>query len=275
MRVYIMTDMEGVAGVLNFPDWTGPSGRYYELGKELLTAEVNAAIDGLFAGGATEIVVADGHGAGAITGVQLDPRVELMRGWPTRWPLLLDESYDAVAYVGQHAKAGTPFAHLAHTQSLGYRDLTINGVSVGEFGQFALCAGELGIPVIFGSGDRAFCAEAEVLVPGIVTVEVKRGTSPGSGNELDEEAYTRKNAAAIHMHPSVARARIRAGAEAAAHLYADGQRPMPPALEAPYELNVRLRPNDERGPMRAHNVSGAGVAAVMNMPYQLEEDGEA
>ena len=117
MKLYLMTDLEGVAGVMNFEDWCTPGTRYYELAKEFLTLEVNAAVEGFFEGGATEITVADGHGPGAISPKLLDRRVELMRGWPTGWPALLDDSCDAVAWVGQHAKAGTEYAHLAHTQS--------------------------------------------------------------------------------------------------------------------------------------------------------------
>ena len=181
MRIYLMTDLEGVAGVVNHDDWCMATSRYYEMAKELLTREVNAAVEGFFAGGATEIVVADGHGAGGINPLLLDPRVEYMRGWPEGWPLLLDKSYDAVAWVGQHAKAGTPYAHIAHTQWFNYLDLSINGVSIGEFGQFAMCASELGIPAVFLSGDRAATLEARALFPDIETAEVKRGTTPGTG----------------------------------------------------------------------------------------------
>lgn len=66
MKIYVMTDMEGVCGVVNHDDWVTPQGRYYAEGKRLLTMEVNAAIDGFAAAGATEIVVADGHGYGGI-----------------------------------------------------------------------------------------------------------------------------------------------------------------------------------------------------------------
>jgi len=66
VKVYVMTDMEGVAGVLNFEEWTGPGRPYYELAKEFLTLEVNAAIDGLLEGRATDILVQDAHGPGGI-----------------------------------------------------------------------------------------------------------------------------------------------------------------------------------------------------------------
>lgn len=82
MKIYIMTDMEGVAGVIDRENYVMFESRYYELGKELLTKEVNAAIEGFFEAGAREILVADGHGSGAINQLLLDPRVDLIRGFP-------------------------------------------------------------------------------------------------------------------------------------------------------------------------------------------------
>lgn len=80
MRIYLMTDLEGVAGVRNFEEWTGPGKPYYALAQKLLTREVNAAIDGFFAGGTEFVLVEDGHGPGATDITRLDPRVELLRG---------------------------------------------------------------------------------------------------------------------------------------------------------------------------------------------------
>lgn len=213
-KVYIMTDLEGVAGVIDSENWCQPDSRYYELAKEFLTNEVNAAVDGFVAGGAKEILVADGHGCGAINPKLLDRRAEFLRGWGKGWPCGLEEGcWDAVAWVGQHAKARTEFAHLAHTQGMGYLNLSINGISIGEFGQLALCASQLGIRAIFGSGDKAFALEAQELIPGIETVSVKRGTSPSKGDELDADAYRRKNAGAIHRAPERACELIRDGAK--------------------------------------------------------------
>jgi D-amino peptidase len=216
VKIYVMTDMEGVAGVLNFQEWTGPGKPYYPVARELLTQEVNAAVEGLFAGGATEIVVSDAHGPGGINITQLDPRVQLQRGWPDEtWPLSLDSSYQAVVWVGQHAKACTPYGHLCHTQSLEYINETVNGVSIGEFGELALCAGELGVRCIFATGDEAFTKEAQALVPGIETVAVKWGLKSGAGENLTEDQYLYHVSSARHLHPVQARERIRAGAERA------------------------------------------------------------
>ena len=74
--MYIITDIEGVAGITNWQDFGRPNRMYYELGKELTTREINAACEGFFAAGATEIVVDDAHGRGGIN--QLDPRVQIL-----------------------------------------------------------------------------------------------------------------------------------------------------------------------------------------------------
>ena len=213
MRVYVMTDREGVAGVQDFQNWTSPGCPYYPLARQLLTQEVNAAIDGFFAGGASSILVADGHGPGAVDNQDLDPRVEYMRGWPESWPLGLEEGgYDYLAFVGQHAKSRTPFSNMTHTQGCRYLELSINGKAIGEFGQLTLCASQLGVRTIFASGEQALAREAEDLVPGIETVTVKRRTRPGRGDECSEAGYRARNGSAVHQHPERARALIRAGA---------------------------------------------------------------
>ena len=263
------TDLEGVAGVLNFKDCVFESGRFFEESRTLLTMEINAAVDGLLAGGATEIVVAAGHGGGcgAVNISLLDERAKFQRGWPRGpYPLGLDKSYDAVAFVGRHAKAGTEYAHLAHTQNLRIIDLSVNGISVGEFGQIALCAGELGIPVIFGSGDKAFTKEAVELVPGIETVAVKEGLMSGKGDECTPDAYTARNAAAIHLHPETARELIRKGAKKAIERYSKEKFGIV-KLQPPYKLVCVFR-GDEKNPkttkVKTHPDS---ISELMNKPF--------
>lgn len=250
MRIMLMTDMEGVAGVKNAEDWIKPDSRYYAVGCRLLTLEVNAAVEGFFSAGAKYVQVADGHGAGAIDIELLDPRVEYARGWPPGgWPFGLDKEFNGVAWVGQHAKASTECAHLAHTQSFDYIDLSVNGVSIGEFGQFAMCAAELGVPAFFGSGDLAFTKEAEALVPGIVTCAVKRGVTSGTGEECTRDEYERRNAGAVHVPPTRARGMIRTAAEAAAWSLKKSAPPLMP-LKAPFERVTILRPANAGEPKR-------------------------
>ncbi|MHB0858625.1 MAG: M55 family metallopeptidase [Anaerolineae bacterium] len=275
MRVYLMTDMEGVAGVLDHDNWCQPPGsrypgRYYDLGREFLTLEVNAAVDGLFAGGAEAVTVSDGHGAGGINPNLLDERARLLRGWPTGWPVGLDAGYDAVAWVGQHAKAGTTLAHIAHTQWFNYIDLSVNDVSIGEYGQLALCAGELGLPALFASGDRAFCEEAQRLTPGVVTVAVKEGLEPDDGRTLDTNAYMAHNLAAIHLQPQAARKVIRQGAlDAARRFCSDGDACQPLHLQAPYERVTLLRRDESHDSVRVHRCRHPdSIAALLNQPLE-------
>ncbi|NLN77554.1 MAG: M55 family metallopeptidase [Armatimonadetes bacterium] len=240
MKIAIMTDLEGVAGVIDSVNWCHSHSRYYEIAKELLTEEVNAAINGFRSGGANEFFVIDGHGCGAIDIRLLDEDAQLSRGWVGPWPFGIDTSFDAVAWVGQHAKAGTEKAHLCHTGSMNKIDYSVNGLSIGEFGMFAFCAAELGIPSIFGSGDEAFTVEAYSLIPGIETVSVKRGVAVGAGEECDPDQYRVRNAGAVHLQPRRARKLIEQGAKTAAQRFAKGEfkiiLPTPP-----YESNVTYR----------------------------------
>ncbi len=274
MKVYIITDMEGVAGVLDHDNWCQPKengypGRYYDLGREFLTREVNAAIEGLFLGGASEVVVSDGHGAGGIAPALLDGRASLLRGWPGGFPCGLDATYDAVVWVGQHAKASTPRAHLAHTQWFNYLDLEVNGVSIGEFGQLAMCAAELGVPAIFGSGDEAFCREAAALAPGIATIAVKRGLQPDGGELLHTAAYMAHNLSALHQGLEVARRAICKGAkDALLRLQRDPESFSGVALKSPYERVTLFRPDEPGGPRRIDRaLHPESVISLLNLPF--------
>lgn len=189
MKVYLMTDLEGVAGVWtweNRDDHTQINVEYRLMARRLLTAEVNAAIEGLMSGGATQIIVNDGHGAGSTIDIeQLDPRVSLIHGRSRPfWLPLLDESCDATVLVGAHAKAGTPAANLCHSMSGQIRNYTFNGISHGEIGMQAMIAGHFGVPMVFLSGDVHACREVEGFIPGVVTAAVKQGLSSLSAATL-------------------------------------------------------------------------------------------
>ncbi|MDA1191618.1 MAG: M55 family metallopeptidase [Candidatus Poribacteria bacterium] len=274
MRIYIMTDLESVAGVRDFEDWCIPGGREYDRAMKLLTLEVNAAIEGFASAGATEFMVADGHGRGAINIELLDPRAEMRRGWPLGWPLGLDDGhYDALAFIGQHAKAGTEFAHLAHTQGLNYIDLSVNGVSIGEFGQLAMCASELGIRTIFGAGDLAFSVEAQALISGIETVVVKRGLRPGSGDEMLADDYGKRNTAAVHLQPKQARKLIRKGARNALKRMKKEAFGLIP-LQAPFHRAGKFRPAEKGGPVLVSSETHpTSVVGMMNLPFNRVPEG--
>lgn len=267
MRIYLMTDLEGVAGVQNPLEWTRPGQPYYPLARQLLTQEVNAAVEGFFAGGATLVRVVDGHGPGAVDVADLDPRVEYQRGWATSWPLGLEEGgFDAVTWVGQHAKARTPQANMAHTQGFGYLELSINGTAIGEFGQLAMCASFVGVRSIFAAGEQALADEARALVPGIETVAVKRGLKPGRGDECTEDEYRRRNGSAVHQHPVRARELIRAGTECAVRRAAEEDFGIIP-LQPPFRRTVVLRATEDQ-PVRYDTAEHPDdLCALMAAPF--------
>lgn len=271
VKVYIMTDMEGVAGILDSEHWCRLESRYYDLGKEFLTLEVNAAIEGFALAGATEFLVADGHGWGGINPKLLDPRAELARNWaPPPYPFSLERGFHFAAWVGQHAMSRTPFAHIPHTGNMGVFETTINGQPVGEFGEMALCASQLGVRTIFGSGDLAFTKEAQALVPGIETVAVKRGTTPGRGDECDAQAYGKRNLGAIHMQPERARDLIREGARRALQRAKADERLGLVPLKPPYERVTILRAQGEQPKRIGRSSHPEDVIALMNAPLKFE-----
>jgi D-amino peptidase len=272
--------MEGVAGVMNVLDWVTPQSRYYETGKRLLTLEVNAVIDGLAQHGFDEIIVSDGHGAGAIDIELLDSRAKLVRGWPCQdgpysyWPLGMDHTFDAIAYVGQHAKAGTEFSHMTHTGTWDFIDYAINGISICEYGQGAFAGCEFDIPVIFASGEKALCLEAEELTPWAVTAAVKEGNIGGKGDELDYEEYMHFYEGAIHLQPVKARELIKEKAsQAGADFQRQRQKFKPLKLKSPYEVKVKLRRSETRKKVliveAVHQTSISG--AFNNMIKKLVE----
>ncbi len=238
MRAYVVTDIEGAAGVSRWEqggrDGDTPA---KQAAMRLLTAEVNACVDGILdAVPGAEVVIWDGHGNGAIVFEDLHPRARLIARGPISAPYLLDRGFDALYFVGQHAMAGTPGATLCHTYSSKTVEyFRLNGVPMGEFGCRAAMAGELGIPTVFVSGDDKAVAEAKALLPGIVGVAVKEGL----GLEL-----------ALHLPVVEARARIREGAAEAIRRAGE----IPPVMVAPpYELEVRYLAGQAAPPRLAGN----------------------
>lgn len=267
MKIFIMTDMEGACGVLNHDDWVMQTGRYYEEGKKLLTLEVNAAVEGFFRAGADEVVVLDGHGAGGINHLLLDNRTAYIRSSVGPYPFSLDKSCDAIAWVGQHAKAGTEYAHIAHTGWFNILDFKINGVSVGEFGQMAMLASFLGIKSIFGSGDEAFTHEAKALVGGIETVSVKKGLTPGKGDETNCDTYRNRNLSAIHIHPEKARELIGDGAERALYRFIHDRDSFKLIdIRPPYKKEVRYRQDGSTPAYEAYSEHSVSLIELMNNP---------
>ncbi|MFZ0343145.1 MAG: M55 family metallopeptidase [Gaiellaceae bacterium] len=183
MRVHIISDMEGVAGIVKWLQVSGGE-KLYDEGRALYTEEINAAVRGAKAAGATEIVVMDCHGAGgaydfnSLLPELLDPACEyvVQREW-TEYTAFLEAGCDAALFVGMHAMAGTADGVLSHTVSgQAWQSLSFNGTLVGETGINAALCGHWGVPVVLVTGDRAVCKEAkDLLGDRLTTVEVKEG----------------------------------------------------------------------------------------------------
>jgi D-amino peptidase len=230
LKVFISIDMEGLAGVVNGTD-VQPTRPEYPYFRTVMAGEANAAIDGAFRAGATEVVVRDSHGnKDNIVPGDLDPRARLIRGASTGGKNMMegiDSTFGAVVFVGFHAKAGTPNAILAHTSTGNVVDISINGVSLPEGGYNALVAGLYGVPVVFAAGDRALVEQITGLLGPIETVATKA--------EL---------AGAINgLAPKAAQEAIRAGVERAVR---DRAKAKPYHLSPPYTMTLRVK--QERPP---------------------------
>lgn len=192
MRVLIMTDMEGVSGIVVWEQVNGGA-PLFEEGRRLYTEEINAAVRGARAAGAQEVVVVDCHGAGggwtfnSLVPELLHPECEWVahHAW-SRYTELLEQGCDAALLLGMHARAGTPDGVLCHTISTTtWRNLYFNDQVVGEIGINAALCGHYGIPVLLVSGDEAACREARALLgAALVTVAVKRGLTRYSARQV-------------------------------------------------------------------------------------------
>jgi len=188
MKIYILADLEGVCGVVH-PDQTIVAGPKYEKAREWLTLEVNAAVQGAIEGGATEVLVLDGHGmsnACNLIAENLHEDARYIQGVPwLDYPQSLDSSFDGLFQIGAHAMAGTKAAILEHTMSSGsWVEMRINGVPTGEIGLIAAIAGSYGVPFVMVSGDDKACAEAAAIVPEVERAIVKRGITRHSADML-------------------------------------------------------------------------------------------
>jgi D-amino peptidase len=190
LKVYMFTDLEGIAGVDHWDDRQGQShqvSRRYRQMRELFMGEVNAAIDGAFAGGATSVVLSQGH-ADSVIYEMADERVEVIMGGRETWLTHLDASFDAAFFVGAHAMAATPGATLAHSFNHGTRKRWwLCGQEIGELGAVAAIAGGHGVPLVLATGDDKLCAEASRLIPEIETAQVKAGIELHCARHLSRE----------------------------------------------------------------------------------------
>jgi D-amino peptidase len=223
MKVFISTDFEGVAGIVDW-DQILATGRDYELGRRLLIDETNAVIDGAAEAGASEFVVNDSHSfMRNIPPAELHGRASYIAGKHKPLYMMegLDSSFDAIFFVGYHGSIGASQAILSHSYNpRAIWEVKINGRVVGETALNALVAAHYGVPIVLVTGDQVTASEAREIVPDVECVVVK-------------ESITRY--AASNLHPQVACERLRQGAMRAIQGLA---RHKPPAFAQPVRLEV-------------------------------------
>src|SRR5438034_3398821 len=192
MRIIIFCDMEGVSCIETWEQVSGGTALYEEC-RKLYTGEMNAAVRGARAAGASEVVVVDCHGAGgaysfkSFVPERLESGAEYVFGYPwARYIEPFERGCDAILFVGAHAMAGTADGVLCHTVSTeAWYNASINGTLVGESGILAAIAGSFGVPAVFVSGDAATCREVQALCgQEVVTAAVKEGLGRYSARSL-------------------------------------------------------------------------------------------
>lgn len=223
MKIYIITDLEGPAMVSRFTQTRDVTPEEKRRSMYFLTGEVNACVDGILDFDAdAQVVVWDGHGSGGIDERAFHPNAKLIARGPIRAPYYLDESYDALMFVGQHARMGTDgvLCHTYSSKTIEY--YRINRVEMGEFGCRALMAGTMEVPTVFLSGDDKAVEEARALVPNICGAAVKQAL----GREL-----------ALHLsHRAACELIRRTAAEACGRIGEIEPYYLPP----PYEQEIRV-----------------------------------
>jgi len=222
-RIFISVDMEGIGGI-GTSSMVSSGSKDYELGRKLMTAEINAVVAAILEAGPAQIVVNDSHGdMQNLLHTELDPRVEYIQSniKPLGMVQGLDGTFDGVFLIGYHAMAGTENGFLAHTGSGNVKGLWINNVEVGEAGLNAYFAGSVGVPVLLASGDKTFTEEIKKLMPVRVVV-----TKEAIGA-----------AAAKLLHPDAVRKELQAQTRAAMK---DIGKVKPLASQGPVEFKIKV-----------------------------------
>ncbi|MFH0938815.1 MAG: M55 family metallopeptidase [Planctomycetota bacterium] len=176
MKFFVMVDMEGISGIVKSTQIRSGEVEYARA-RQYLCQDVNACVDGLFAGGATAVVVRDTHSTGFnFIFDMLDPRAEYLQGNGGR-PRMPDIAHmDGLVLLGYHAMAGTDDAVLEHTMSSKtWQNFWLNDKLAGEIAIDAGIAGDAGVPTILVTGCDKTCHEARQFIPDVITASVKTG----------------------------------------------------------------------------------------------------
>jgi D-amino peptidase len=230
MKILVAADMEGISGVTNW-DQVTPGHFEYSRYRAIMTGDVNAAIRGALEGGATDIVVTDGHGSGSnILIEEMDSRARLNAGNASPYAMvqgIQSGDFDGVIFVGYHARSGTADGILAHTwSSKRVANVWLNEVLMGEYGLNAALCGHFGTPVLMITGDQSACSQAAELLGDLEVIEVKQATSFQSAECLS---------------PPVAQDLIQSAAARAVKRLVNGKAPSPFRIAEPVKGVIEFR----------------------------------
>lgn len=217
MKIFISADIEGIAGVM-CPEQCTPGNSEYQLARGLMEQEVNAAIEGAFAGGATDVVVADSHARMTnLRAEHIDSRARLVQGKPRGLSMvegIEQQQFDGLFLVGYHSAAGEPGV-LAHTiNGRAFWRIHINGLVMGETDIYAAAAAEQGTPLLLVTGDDQLQGWIAEHYPTVDYVCVKRAISHTCAESISPHAAQRAIAAAartaLQHQPQVSTTRLTA-----------------------------------------------------------------
>lgn len=254
MKIYISADIEGVTGVTHW-DETEKGKEGYEKYAKQMTLEVKAACEGAINAGVGEIWVKDAHDSGRnLDHNQLPKNTKLIRGWTGHMYSMvqgLDNTFDALLFVGYHSASGTstnPLSHTMNNEKINY--MKLNGEYLSEFLMHTYIATYLNVPVVFLSGDLGLCDEVKKINPNIVTIPVKEGI----GN------------ATINIHPELALELIRNGVEESLKkdfsLY---------KIDLPKEFELEISYKSNRDVMKALNYPNVKEIGPKEVGFQSKD----
>ena len=229
MKIFISSDMEGTAGVVDW-DQCMSTGSQYAYYTGLLTDEINAAIEGAMQAGGTEFLVNDAHSKMAnLKPDALAGRARYLSGRykPMYMMQGLDDSFDAIFLVSYHGSMGSQGSTLSHTYfPQAFAEVSINGLVAGEAGINALVASAYGVPIVLVTGDETTAEETRRFCPGIKAAVVKKSIS---------------RFAADSLHPAAAQDLIREQAQLALDELSSAA---VPEIETPVTLAISFRTSD-------------------------------
>jgi len=177
MKIHITADMEGIATICHDIQ-ADTKGADFPRMREIMTGEVQAAIEGAREAGATEILVCDAHDTGRNLLIEkLDRDVEVIEGSAYELGMMagISRDFDAAFQIGYHSMRHTHAGVLGHTYTYTIAELRLNGTVIGESGLSAAIAGHFGVPVVLVSGDAHAVRQAKSLIKNIVGVPTKEG----------------------------------------------------------------------------------------------------